>query len=71
MRRAPGPGEMAALNREFADLVEEGTIEKVGSTPAESVDADNPELERIAFAFARRNYGRLRVLVDRLNELAE
>ena len=69
LHRAPGPAELAALNRDFADLVEEGTIERIPSTPAESADVDHPELERIAFTFARRNYGRLRVLVDRLNEL--
>jgi hypothetical protein len=33
------------------------------------VDGDNIDLPRIAFGFNRRDYGRLRGLIDRLNSL--
>ncbi len=37
--------------------------------PAEVADEDALDLERLAFHFNHRSYGRLRDLVDRLNAL--
>lgn len=59
--------ELAALNEEFADMVVSGAIERVGASPSELDDDDVPELPRIAFAFDRVHFARLRALIDRIN----
>ncbi|MDP8958245.1 MAG: TIGR00730 family Rossman fold protein [Actinomycetota bacterium] len=67
MQRAPESADLAALNEEFSDIVADGEIEQVAAAPAELADHDHPELERLALTFDRRQFGRLRQLVDRLN----
>jgi uncharacterized protein (TIGR00730 family) len=67
LRHPLPPASVAALGREFGDIIEAGTIEPC---PAFAVERDDPatfELPRIAFRFDRRNYGRLRMLIDRIN----
>jgi len=62
---------LASLNNEFSDIVRSGSIEKATATEAELATDDNVDLPRLAFDFDRRSYGRLRVLIDRLNDTAE
>ncbi|MFI5053099.1 MAG: TIGR00730 family Rossman fold protein [Acidimicrobiia bacterium] len=71
MQTAPEPGELAALNEEFADIIARGAIEVIAATSAEIADDDYVELARIAFRFDRRGWSRLRMLINRLNRLAE
>jgi hypothetical protein len=47
----------------------EGKINAIPPTPEEVEDNDRLELARIAFNFNRRDYGRLRQLIDVLNGL--
>jgi len=68
MKHAPSPGEISALNDEFGDIVVSGRIESVGITSHEARDKDHPQLERIMFHFNRRDVGRLRQLVNLLND---
>ena len=70
LRRAPDDDELEALNEEFADIVVKGEIERAEPTQAEIDDEDALDMERITFYFDRRQFGRLRQLVDRLNDLA-
>jgi uncharacterized protein (TIGR00730 family) len=70
LRKAPDDEELAALNEEFADIVVEGAIERTEPNQAEIDDGDALHTERITFYFDRRHFGRLRMLVDRLNDLA-
>jgi uncharacterized protein (TIGR00730 family) len=58
---------VAALNTEFADIVVSGTIDRVAVTQSEIDDGDVVDLPRLAFAFDRVSYARLRRLIDRLN----
>lgn len=58
---------LADLNEEFSDIVVSGSIVRTPAHEAEIATADHVELPRIAFAFDRRSYGRLRGLIDRLN----
>jgi uncharacterized protein (TIGR00730 family) len=58
--------QVDALNDEFADLVKEGRIEQSG--PLEQEERYR-ELPRLRFVFAKRAYGRLRMMIDRINEL--
>jgi len=64
------PPELVRLNAEFADIVAHGDIEAIATTPAELADGDHVDLPRIAFRFDRRGWSRLRVMIDRLNEIA-
>ena len=67
MQQAPNAVHVAQLNEEFTDIVVSGSIEAIGITEHEARDDDHPELARIMFHFNRRDIGRLRQLVDRLN----
>jgi hypothetical protein len=67
VRRAPGPEALEALNAEFADIVSSGRIEVQGPLPREAGEV--PQFPRVTLAFNRRDVGRLRQLVDRLNAL--
>ncbi|GAB4108073.1 MAG: TIGR00730 family Rossman fold protein [Phycisphaeraceae bacterium] len=66
MRRPLLEEQVIQLNDEFADLVKEGRIEQGGPLPQEQL---YPDLPRLRFVFVKRAYGRLRMLVDRINEL--
>jgi uncharacterized protein (TIGR00730 family) len=66
MKRAPDDAALAALNRDFADLVRTGRIERIHITPAEARDDDAPTLARLALT-PRPNFPRLRQLIDALN----
>jgi uncharacterized protein (TIGR00730 family) len=68
MHHAPDAGQLAILNRDFADIVARGKIEVIGPTKVESDDGDFPDLDRIRFRFDRRGWARLRVLIDAINE---
>jgi hypothetical protein len=67
LQKAPDAATLEALSTEFADIVEQGTIERVDASRAEIAGDDHVALERIALRFDRRGWARLRVLIDRLN----
>jgi len=67
MRRAPRDDELAAINRDFADICVRGEIEQIAPTSAEVADGDALDLERLRVPFDRRSYARLRQLIDRVN----
>ncbi len=69
LKHAPSDSALEALNEDFADIVTGPAIERIEPTPEEVADQDRLELPRIAFGFNRRDYGRLRQLVDVLNSL--
>jgi hypothetical protein len=70
LRQGPTNEELAAINEEFADIVVEGGIEGAEPNQAEVEDDDALSMDRITFYFDRRQFGRLRQLIDRLNDLA-
>jgi len=55
------------LNLDFADIVASGRIEAMEPTSEERDDNQFVHLPRIGFEFNRRDYGRLRQLIDVLN----
>ncbi|HEY6628550.1 MAG TPA: TIGR00730 family Rossman fold protein [Acidimicrobiia bacterium] len=67
--RGPDDAQLEQLNKEFADIVVEGEIERAEASQAEISDGDSLESDRIAFVFDRRQFGRLRQLIDHLNDL--
>ena len=69
LKHEPSASALAALNDDFADIVSEGAIKIIRPTPEEMEDNDHLELARIGFIFNRRDYGRLRQMIDVLNGL--
>ncbi|NND84453.1 MAG: LOG family protein [Acidimicrobiia bacterium] len=66
---APDADALGRLSAEFADIVEAGAIERIAPTEVEIAEEDELGRERVAFRFDRRSFGRLRQLIDRLNDL--
>ena len=60
--------QLAVLNLQFAYLSQAGSIERIEPTAPEIADKDNLDKFRIAFQFARRDFGGLRKLIDQLNQ---
>lgn len=71
LHKAPPASLLDQINKEFADLITEGSIELVEPSPQEVTDGDALDLIRLALNFDRRSFGRLRQLIDRLNEMVE
>jgi uncharacterized protein (TIGR00730 family) len=69
LQHAPAASAIKALNEDFADLVIGEPIHVIPPTPEEIEDEDQLDLARIAFGFNRRDYGRLREMIDVLNGL--
>src|SRR5215471_7564245 len=69
LRHSPTDSALEAMNEDFADIVVGPPLKRVEPTAEEIADDDNVERPRIAFGFNRRDYGRLRQLIDVLNRL--
>jgi hypothetical protein len=67
LKNAPPPSALRGLNDDFADIISGEEFQVIEATPQEREDEDCPNLARIAFGFNRRQYGRLRQLIDVLN----
>ncbi|HEX8042051.1 TIGR00730 family Rossman fold protein [Candidatus Deferrimicrobium sp.] len=67
IREPLAPDALAALNRDFPDLLVEGTISQVNALPEEADEPEIADLPRIVFRFNSGSHGRLRQLIDRLN----
>jgi len=64
----PSKAELADLNRRFADIIASGSIRPVAPLPPERSSNDALDLARVALRFDRYHFGRLRMLIDALNE---
>ncbi len=69
LRAAPTRAELVGLNEAFADICTKGRIETAPPLAAEVADDDHVDLPRIALHFDRASHGRLRALIDSLNQL--
>ena len=69
LQRAPSPGQLERLNAEFADISVDGLIEVTAPLPAEVSTNDHLELARVCLPFDKQSHGRLRQLIDALNEV--
>ena len=59
---------LAEINRDFTDLLAKGEFVQREAFKEEADDFSLSTLPRLAFHFNRRNYGRLRVLIDLIND---
>jgi len=69
VQQSPDPTALEALNDEFGDILHKGKIRVSEALEQERGEAEG--LPRVVLAFDRRSIGRLRQLIDRLNEQAE
>jgi uncharacterized protein (TIGR00730 family) len=68
LNSAPDKSTLELLSGEFSDILSK-PIQSVSASTSELRDEDVPELPRIALAFDRQHIGRLRQLIDRLNDV--
>ncbi|MFN0067939.1 MAG: TIGR00730 family Rossman fold protein [Limisphaerales bacterium] len=69
VRRAPSPEALGGLNEDFADIMDPtGPLRLSGPLTEEREDEECPELPRLMFKFDRRHHGRLRQLIDAVNQ---
>jgi len=69
VRRPPSAADVERLNRAFGDLLIDGSIEPAPPLPPEVSDRDSLELPRLVMHYDPRKAGRLRALIDALNDL--
>jgi len=67
LSQAPSAACLDEINRTFADLLVSGRFAVGGPLPEEKDEPKLAELPRLIFQFNRRDFGRLRLLIDRLN----
>jgi hypothetical protein len=69
LKNAPTPSAIQALNEDFADIITGDSIRAIEPMPEEQDEVATLNLQRIAFGFNRKDYGRLRHLINVLNTL--
>ena len=67
LKHAPSESAIDNLNEDFADIITGEKIKLVGPTAEEREDNQCVDLPRLAFEFNKRDYGRLRQMIDLLN----
>jgi hypothetical protein len=67
LMKAPSAALLETLNADFSDILSEGKFTVGGALPDERDDPLLAELPRLIFHFNRRNFGRLRQLIDVVN----
>ena len=59
---------MAALAEEFGDIIRDGALLQRRAFAVEHNEREIRHLPRLAFRFNRMHFGRLRMLIDRINQ---
>jgi uncharacterized protein (TIGR00730 family) len=68
INRRISPALMAKLNREFAGILVSGEIEQTVALPEEDGEPELADLPRLVFHFQRVQIGRLRQMIDVINQ---
>jgi uncharacterized protein (TIGR00730 family) len=69
LRHVPAPEALKRLEEEYRDILAAGGMSVRSALPEEAEETALAELPRLVFAFNRRDFGRLRQLIDALNRL--
>lgn len=69
LHRRPTGAQLEQIRREFADIALDGAFRVSGPLPLEYDEPALDHLSRLVFRFNRRDHGRLRMLIDHLNDL--
>jgi uncharacterized protein (TIGR00730 family) len=67
LKHTPTDTAIQAINEDFADIIAGQPVKAMEPTPEEIEDDDEVDLPRLGFGFNRKDYGRLRQLIDVLN----
>ena len=68
LQRAPSNSRLAELNKQFADIQTKFEMTGSGPLPEESDEPELAHLARLSFYFNRSHWGRVRQLIDALNQ---
>jgi uncharacterized protein (TIGR00730 family) len=68
LKRPISAATLERIRTEFADIVRSGTFELTTALPEEANDLHVADLPRLRFRFDRRSMGRLRMLIDVVNQ---
>jgi hypothetical protein len=71
LHRAPTEAQLAEISEEFKDINRGSPMRVSGPLPVERDEPALDHLKRLVFNFNRRDHGRLRILIDRLNDLPQ
>ncbi len=69
LQRKPTDAQLAEINQKFADIKVKGEYKVSDALPAERDEPSLKDLARLVFTFNRREHGRLRMLINYLNDL--
>ena len=69
LQRRPTEAQVAEIGEKFADIKVRGEYRVSGPLPVEQDEEAIAHLPRLVFTFNRRDHGRLRMLIDHLNDL--
>lgn len=69
LKQAPSAEAITRLNQDFKDIVAGEPFHTIEPTPEERENGEALDCARIAFGFNRKDYGRLRQMIDALNSL--
>jgi len=69
LQHAPAVETVARLQTEFRDILAEGGFSVSPALPEEIEESALADFPRLTFVFNRRSFGRLRQLIDVLNQL--
>jgi len=67
LQHKPSETAIAGLNEDFRDIIATGEIRSTEATQEEREDNQHVHLPRIVFEFNKRDYGKLRQMIDVLN----
>jgi hypothetical protein len=69
LHRRPTEAQLAEISRKFSDIKVKGEFRVTDPLPVEKDEPTLAHLPRLVFAFNRRDHGRLRMLINHLNDL--
>jgi hypothetical protein len=69
LQRRPGDQQIEQIEKQFAGINISGRFRVSGPLPVERDEPSLAGLHRLVFRFNRRDHGRLRMLIDHLNDL--
>ena len=67
LQHEPSQPAIDGLNEDFSELITGGKIQRIDTTPEERDDNQFVDLPRIGMEFNKRDYGKLRQMIDVLN----
>ena len=69
IRRAPSEAQLAEISQKFSSIKTRGEFRLSAALPVERDEPALKEMARLVFAFNRKDHGKLRVLIDYLNDM--